>query len=136
MESFTLNLFDMNHEQRIEGVFSFVGEDASGRFGLQAHHARLMTSLVYGLSRFRLATDKWQYLALLGGIAYFNNNELTISTRHFLVDDDLERITALLEKGWLVEQTNLQTTRASLINMEQSLFKRLLALNRQQGGIS
>ncbi len=134
MESFTLNLFDMNHEQRIEGVLSFIGEDASGSFGIQANHARFMTSLAFGLSRFRLTLDSWQYLALLGGIAYFNNNELTISTRLFLIDNDLGRIADLLEKGWVVEQKNLQATRTSLINMEQSLFKRLLALNRQQGG--
>jgi F-type H+-transporting ATPase subunit epsilon len=134
MESFTLNLVDMNHEQRIEGVLSFIGEDASGSFGLKANHARFMTSLSFGLSRFRLADDSWQYMALLGGIAYFNNNELSISTRHFLIDNDLERLTSLLEKAWVVEQKNLQATRTSLINMEQSLFKRLLALNRKQGG--
>ena len=86
MNQFVLNLFDATHEQRITGVTSFVGEDASGSFGIQPNHARFMTTLVFGLARFRLGTEDWQYLALPGAVVYFNNNELTISTRHFLID--------------------------------------------------
>ena len=81
MSQFVLNLFDATHEQRITGVTSFIGEDASGCFGIQPNHARFMTTLVFGLARFRLGTEDWQYLALPGAVVYFNNNALTISTR-------------------------------------------------------
>jgi F-type H+-transporting ATPase subunit epsilon len=131
MNSFALNLFDGNHEQRIEGVTSFVGEDATGCFGIQAHHARFMTTLVFGLARFRLTTEEWQYLALPGAVAYFNYNVLTISTRYFLIDSDLERITSLLEQQLKTEQENLGKTRESLQKMEQSMLKRILALKRK-----
>jgi F-type H+-transporting ATPase subunit epsilon len=131
MNSFALNLFDGNHEQRIEGVTSFVGEDATGCFGIQAHHARFMTTLVFGLARFRLTTEEWQYLALPGAVAYFNYNVLTISTRYFLIDSDLERITSLLEQQLKTEQENLGKTRESLQKMEQSMLKRVLALKRK-----
>ena len=131
MNQFVLNLFDATHEQRITGVTSFVGEDASGCFGIQPHHARFMTTLVFGLSRFRLGTENWHYLALPGAVAYFNNNELTISTRHFLIDTDLERISTLLEQQLIAEEENVRTTRESLHHMEQAMLKRMLTLNRK-----
>ncbi|TAN65780.1 MAG: F0F1 ATP synthase subunit epsilon [Methylobacter sp.] len=133
MNQFVLNLFDANHEQRIVGLTSFVGEDATGCFGIQANHARFMTTLVFGLARFRLDTKDWQYLALPGAVAYFNNNELTISTRHFLIDTDLERISSLLEQQLIAEEENLHATRESLHKMEQAILKRMLALNRKTG---
>ncbi len=128
MNPFVLNLFDATHEQRITGVTTFVGEDASGSFGIQAHHARFMTTLIFGLARFRLGTEDWQYLALPGAVAYFNRNELTISTRHFLIDTNLERISALLEQQLITEEDKLRATRESLHRMEQAMLKRLLAL--------
>ncbi|MDD5577731.1 MAG: F0F1 ATP synthase subunit epsilon [Methylobacter sp.] len=128
MNQFVLNLFDATREQRISDVTSFVGEDASGSFGIQSNHARFMTTLVFGLARFRVKSENWQYLALPGGVVYFNNNELTISTRHFLVDTDLERIIALLEQQLITEEENVRTTRESLHKMEQAMLKRMLAL--------
>ena len=117
MNQFALNLLDATHEQRITGVTSFVGEDATGSFGIQPNHARFMTTLVFGLARFRLVTEDWQYLALPGAVVYFNNNELTISTRHFLIDTDLERISTLLEQQLITEAENLLATRESLHRM-------------------
>ena len=126
MSQFTLNLFDAIHEQRIIGVTSFIGEDASGCFGIQPHHARFMTTLVFGLARFSLGKNNWQYLALPGGVAYFNNNELTISTRHFFIDSNIEKISALLDQKLTTEEENLSITLESLHRMEQAILKRLL----------
>jgi F-type H+-transporting ATPase subunit epsilon len=131
MSQFVLNLFDASHEQRITGVTSFIGEDASGSFGIQPNHARFMTTLIFGLARFRLGTENWRYLALPGAVIYFNNNELTISTRHFLIDTDLERISALLEQQLITEEENLHATRESLYRMEQAMLKRMLKLKRK-----
>jgi F-type H+-transporting ATPase subunit epsilon len=128
MSVFVVNLFDVSQEQRIAGVTSFVGEDATGCFGIQAHHARFMTTLVFGLARFRVATEDWQYLALPGAVVYFNNNELTISTRHFLIDTDLERIGTLLEQQLVAEEEDLRATKDSLHKMEQAVLKRMLTL--------
>ena len=131
MSQFLLKLFDASRERRITGVTSFVGEDATGSFGIQPNHARFMTTLVFGLARFRLATADWQYLALPGAVLYFNNNELTISTRHFFIDTDLERISVLLEQQLIVEEDHLHNTRESLRRMEQAMLKRLLTLKRK-----
>ena len=131
MSQFVLNLFDATHEHRITGVTSFIGEDASGCFGIQPNHARFMTTLVFGLARFRLGAKEWQYLALPGAVAYFNNNELTISTRHFLIDTELERISTLLEQQLIIEEDNLRATRESLHRMQQAMLKRMLILKRK-----
>ncbi|MGZ5052017.1 MAG: F0F1 ATP synthase subunit epsilon [Methylobacter sp.] len=133
MNRFVLNLFDANHERRIDDVVSFVGEDASGCFGIQAHHARFMTTLVFGLARFRRENENWQYLAVPGAVIYFSNNELTLSTRHFLIDSDFERISSQLDQELIAEEENLQATRNSLHNMEQAMLKRMLALKRKTG---
>lgn len=130
MNQFVMNLFDATHELRIDAVTSFVGEDASGSFGIQPHHARFITTLVFGLARFRQATEDWQYLALPGAVMYFNNNELTLSTRHFLIDTDLERISSLLDQQLIAEEENLRATRESLRRMEQAMLKRMVALQR------
>lgn len=133
MNQFTLNLFDATHELRIDGVTSFIGEDASGSFGIQSNHARFMTTLVFGLARFRQVKADWHYLALPGAVVYFNDNELTLSTRHFLIDTDLERISTLLDQKLIAEEENLRATRDSLRKMEQAMFKRMVALQRKTG---
>ena len=53
MNSFRIMLRDNSRSETIDGVVSFVAEDASGSFGLLAGHARIMTSLVFGLARFK-----------------------------------------------------------------------------------
>jgi len=128
MSSFNLNLFDIYHQQRMTGVSSFVGLDATGSFGILPHHAHFMTTLVFGLARFCLDSDNWQYLAVPGAVLYFNNNELTISTKHFLCDTDFDRISSLLEQQLSTEEDKLRATRESLGLMEQAMLKRLLAL--------
>ncbi len=133
MNTFTLQLYDATQQQRIENVTSFVGEDANGCFGLQAHHARFMTTLIFGLFRYRLQTDDWQYLALPGGVLYFNDNELSISTRHFLIDSDFECISDLLKHQLLSEEETLSATRSSLQKMERAMLVRLWNLQKHSG---
>ena len=82
MKSFTLLLLDATRSEEIRNVTSFVGEDASGSFGILAGHARMMTSVVTGLARFRVGMDAWRYLAMPGGVLYFNDNVLSLSLIH------------------------------------------------------
>lgn len=131
MNSFVLNLFAVDQAQHIAGVTSFVGEDASGSFGIQAHHTRFMTTLIFGLARFKLAKEDWQYLAVPSAVLYFNDNELTITTQHFLLNSDLESINSLLQQQWLSEEAEVQATRESLKRMEQAMLKRLMSLKHK-----
>jgi len=131
MSGITLHLQDAMHSETIEQVSSFVGEDASGSFGLLAGHERFMTSLVFGLARFRVQGSAWEYLALPGALLYFVDDHLYLNTRRLLRDSDYERITAALEDQLLAEEHNLRGVKDRLHNMEQEMFKRLWRMERE-----
>ncbi|MFC6671939.1 F0F1 ATP synthase subunit epsilon [Marinobacterium aestuariivivens] len=132
MNSFSLQLLSTTEQTQIEGVTSFVGEDASGSFGLLPGHGRLMTSLIFGLARFRCGQAPWQYLALPGALLYFVDNRLQISTRRYLLDEDYERISHLLQQQLLAEENELQAMKESLRRMEDEVLRRLSELGQDR----
>nr|WP_246394546.1 F0F1 ATP synthase subunit epsilon [Microbulbifer rhizosphaerae] len=121
-------------QRRIDGVTSFVGEDASGSFGILAGHMRTMTALVFGLARFRRVEEGWQYLALPGGLLYFLDDQLQICARRYLIDSDYERISGLLQQQLLAEERDLHEMKESLRRMEESILRRLWEVGRQSPG--
>ena len=131
MKLFSLNLQGAEKSQHIAELSSFIGEDASGSFGLLAGHTRMMSSLVFGLARFRIRDQAWQYLALPGALLYFNNNELSISTERFMISDDYEQLSAMFQQQLASELSKQQIAKKSLHQMEQELFKRLWESGRE-----
>jgi len=131
MKSFSLSLRDVNRGETIDGVTSFVGEDESGSFGLLSGHARFMTSLVFGLARFRTGSAQWHYLAVPGALLYFADDALHITTQRYLLDDDYERVSGRLRDELLKEEKSLREVKASLRKMEDELFRRLWQLGRE-----
>lgn len=133
MKTFRLALSDATRRETFEEVISFVGEDASGSFGILAGHARLMTPLQFGLARFRRADGHWHYLAFPGALLYFVNDELSVSTRRYLLDDDYERISAALQEQLLAEEEGLRVMKESLHRMEEELLRRMWEMHRAGG---
>ena len=133
MKTFTLLLQDATHAEKIEDVSSFVGEDISGSFGILADHTRMMTTLVMGLARYRIGKEPWQYLAQPGAVLYFQNNLLTISTRHYFRDQDYMRISSALQQKLLSEEEELQSVKHSLQHMEEEILKHMWELRRYEG---
>lgn len=131
MSTFVLKLQDATSSQEVANVSSFVGEDNSGSFSILAHHARFITTLTVGLGRFRIGADHWQYLALPGAVLYFENNLLTLSTRHYLLDDDYRRISAALQQELLNEEDSLRTMKLSLRRLEDEFLKRMWEMGRR-----
>ncbi|HEC17635.1 MAG TPA: F0F1 ATP synthase subunit epsilon [Sedimenticola sp.] len=134
MKTFILRLQDATRSEEIGDVTSFVGEDASGSFGILAGHARMMTTLVTGLARFRTGGDAWRYLALPGAVLYFYNDVLTLSTRRYLLDDDYMRISQALRQQLLAEEEQLHAMKESLHHMEEEVLKRLWEIGRKGAG--
>ena len=134
MSGFTLRLLDATHVQEIPGVASFIGSDASGSFGILPGHEHFMTSLRIGLARFHATDGPWRYLALPGGILRFDGTQLTIGTRRYLLEDDLDKVSTALRERLLVEEEQLQGTRRSLRTMEEALLMRMWHLGRQFPG--
>jgi F-type H+-transporting ATPase subunit epsilon len=130
MTGFTLHLQSATQYEALEQVASFVAEDDSGSFGIQAGHARMMASLRFGLARYRSGEQPWQYLALPGALLYFVDNQLFLNTRHYVRDDDYERINAVLREQLHKEETGLQRIKESLRRMEEEMLKRLREMQR------
>ena len=132
MNTFSLTLRDATHTERFEEVTSFVGEDASGSFGILAHHSRLIAAPIFGLARFRIAKAPWQYLAMPGALLYFLNNELTINTRRYLIDSDYLSVSAALREQLLAEEMELKSMKDSLHCMEEEVLRRMWELKRSE----
>ena len=134
MNTFTVRLQDATRTQEIPGVTSFVGEDGSGSFGILAGRARLVTTLLIGLARFRTADGGWQYLALPGAALYFRANVLTISTRRYLIDTDYTRISTALQEQLLAEEEKLHDMKESLHRLEKEVLRHLWEAGRMAAG--
>jgi len=127
---FTLHLQSAALYECIEGVGSFVGQDASGSFGILPGRARFMTVLDYGLARFRWPGGTWHYLACPGAVLSFVDDQLFLNTRRYLRDDDYERVSALLTGKLAEEEAELKSVKDNLQRLEHELFRRLHQLER------
>jgi F-type H+-transporting ATPase subunit epsilon len=115
---------------RIDGVTSFVAEDASGSFGILPGHERLVTVLDFGLSRFRVGSGSWQYLAAPGAVVLLHDDELHFATRRYVLGDDFETIRSALREQISAEEEALLAVKNSLRGLEQEMLKRLWQLGR------
>lgn len=130
MRAMTLHLLQSTGSERFEGVTSFVGEDASGSFGILPGHARMMTALVVGLARFRVGDNEWHYLALPGGIIEGGGDRLTLCTRRCLHDTDIRRMGTMLAELQQAEEETLGGIRESLHRLEEEMLRRLREIER------
>ena len=130
-KSFSLHLQSADRYERIDGVRSFVGQDASGSFGILAGRSDFMTILDYGLARFLLPGERWQYVASPGAVLSFGGDQLYFSTRRYLRDDDYDRVSELLSGQLADEERSLKAVKDHLQRLEQELFRRLHELERR-----
>jgi len=132
VSGFTLHLQSATQYERIEDVESFVARDASGAFGLLARAERMMTVLGYGLARLRTTRGGWRYVALPGGLAYFVDGGLYVSTRRFLLGDDYRTVAAAVDSTLQAEDDALKSLKESVVRLEREMVRRLWRLG--EGG--
>jgi len=133
---YVLHLESATQYERVEDVVSFVGEDASGSFGILPGHARMSTVLEIGLARFRVANGDWQFVAAPGAVVRFVAGELHFSARRYLLDTDLERVRTALQQELIAEEDALQSVKQSLRRLEEEMLKRLWRLGRGEEALS
>ena len=136
MKTMQVLLQDVTQTKLQDDVTSFVGADKSGSFGILPDHDRFMTALEIGLCRFKTAGHDWLYVATAGALLYFHDNRLYLTTRHFLIDNDYERISSALADQLIAEETRLREQKESLRQMEEEVLKRLWELRRSGGSYS
>ena len=130
VRTMTLHLRHATGSECYDNVTSFVGEDASGSFGILPGHARTMTALASGLARFRIGEAEWHYLALPGGILSGGGDHLTVCTRRYLHDTDLRRMGTLLAELQRADQEAVGGIRESLHRLEEEMLRRLRDIER------
>ena len=130
MKSFVLHLQDATRYERIDQVVSFVGQDDSGLFGILADHVRMMTVLAFGLARYRTMDDSWHFLAVPRGLLYCLDNNLYLSARRYIRDDEYARISQALEEQLVAEETELRSIKDSVHQLEEEVFKRIWRMGR------
>ena len=131
VNSLILELRSATACEDVPNITSFVGADKTGSFGIMPGHTRFMTMLVFGLARFREIDGDWRYLALPGGLLYHDQSHLQITTRRYLIDDNYERISFLLDEQLRSEEQQLSTTKASLRRIEEEFFRRIWQLKHR-----
>jgi len=131
MNTFQVQLLATDRSESVLEVASFVGEDASGSFGLMARHVRFMTLLNFGLVRLKLADGRRLYAGLPGGLLYFVDNTVKISTRRYLLGDDPQAIASALAVDMLAEEQALAQTRRKLHQLEANMLSRIGQMDRE-----
>lgn len=132
MNVFTLLLQDAEHVEQFDDITSFVGEDASGSFGILAGHGRMLTVLGFGLARFRRMDGDWRYIALAGAVLSFSRNRLVISSRHYLWGSDHRLIGKALDEELRREEDELSVIKENLRRLEEEMLKSLWTLERNR----
>lgn len=132
MSGFTLHLQSATQYARVDGVEGFVARDATGAFGLLARAERMMTVLGYGLARFRTADGVWHFLALPGGLAYFVDGELYLSTRRYVLGEDFRTVAAAIDSTLQAEDSALRSLRESVTRLEREMVRRLWRLGEDR----
>jgi len=132
MNHFSLILRDTGQHQQVDQVVSFVGEDDSGSFGIQAGHRRMMTQLVFGLARFRTLQASWQYLAMPGAILYFDRDRLLLNTRRYFLSEDMGQMTRVLHDTLAAEEQALAQMKENLERLEEGVLQRLWELGKER----
>lgn len=131
MSAFTLYLLAADCSERLEGIRSLVGQDASGSFGLLSQHERFITMLEFGLIRVQYEAGALEYLGLPGGLLYFTHNECRISTRRYLRDANAMRLAQTLSRTLWEEEQALKVQRHKLYQLENEMLRRLIAHGRE-----
>ncbi len=128
VKDFALELCDSKTMERIEGVESFVGEDASGSFGILAGREHLVTVLTCGLCRYRTNDGRWHYVALPGGVLSFSEGTLTICTRRLLQSDDATELEKRLDAEIAAEESSRRAISDLIHTMDRELLRRMIRL--------
>lgn len=135
MSAMIVHLESATQYERFDDVVSFVGEDASGFFGVLPGHEPLLTCLEFGLARFRSAAGELHYVAVPGAVLRFARNELHLSARRYLRDLDYRRITGRVHEDLVAEEEKLADMKERLRRLEAEMLRRLWFAQREAGAV-
>jgi F-type H+-transporting ATPase subunit epsilon len=131
VSGFLLHLNEATRSETIRKVTAFIGEDASGQFGIRERHERFMTIHTFGLARFRTGDAPFEYLAIPGGLVYFVGGELFLCARRLFRHHDPQEVARTLTEQLAAEERSLSGFKQSLRRLEDEMLKRMWQIGRE-----
>jgi F-type H+-transporting ATPase subunit epsilon len=101
-------------------------EDASGSFGIEPHHAELLTTVTVCVVRWRDADHRERYVAVRGGVLRVcNGNLVEIATREALVGDDLPLLYGQVLSAMRNNLEAEQSARSDALRLEHAVVRQV-----------
>jgi F-type H+-transporting ATPase subunit epsilon len=99
-------------------------EDASGSFGIEPHHADLLTTLAICVVRWRAGVER--YVAVRGGVLRVRNGDLVeIATREAVVGNDLARLRGEVLSAMMNNLEAEQSARSGALRLEHAVIRQI-----------
>jgi F-type H+-transporting ATPase subunit epsilon len=102
-------------------------EDASGSFGIEPHHANLLTTLAVGVVRWRGDSGRDHYVAVRGGVLRARDGKLVeIATREAVVSDDLALLRGQVASAMAKDLEAEHSTRSGVLRLEHAAIRQVV----------
>jgi F-type H+-transporting ATPase subunit epsilon len=128
--AFRLRLITPTQVVLDEEVVSVVAEDASGSFGVLAHHERLVAALVPTIIRCQTRAGQVKYVAVDRGLLRKEGPELRIAARQAVVGDDYRRLEELIVERLTRLEESEARARSAFSRISLSVMLRLFGYER------
>jgi F-type H+-transporting ATPase subunit epsilon len=101
-------------------------EDSSGSFGVEPHHADLLTTLTICVVRWRDQRNDERYVAVRGGVLRVRNGNLVeIATREAVVGDDLARMRGQVLSTMTKNREAEESARSGALRLEHAAIRQI-----------
>jgi len=109
-----------------QAVRSVRAEDASGSFGIEPHHADLLTTLSICVVRWRDHRDAEHYVAVRGGVLRVERGNLVeIATREAVVGHDLEHLRSEVLSAMIKNLEAEEVARSGALRLEHAAIRQI-----------
>jgi F-type H+-transporting ATPase subunit epsilon len=118
-----------------DGVLVLSAEDSSGGFGIQPHHADLLTSLAFAVVSWKSSDDRRHYCAVRGGVLTVTaGREIAIATREAIVGEDLSTLDKTILTRFQADADAERTERVDSTQLQLRAIRQIVS--HLQGGRS
>jgi F-type H+-transporting ATPase subunit epsilon len=108
-----------------ENVGHVRAEDATGAFGIQPHHGRLISTLAISVVTWRNAAGAEHHVAVRGGVITVGADLVEVATREAITGDDLEQLERDVIARFHNEEAVEQAARGGSARLEMAAIRRI-----------
>lgn len=112
----------------VENVEQINAEGKNGAFGLLPDHVDFVTALVPGILSYRASQGEEVFLAIDAGILVKCRQEVLVSTRQAIKDQDLETLHQTVKEQYRQLDERQKMTRTALARLESGMARGLIEM--------